>query len=157
MLNKRLENYFYEASKHKELIKEALEVLTPLTPIKEYEALSSLEKFALNAFIFRFSKLQDLIGSKVFRNYLDYSGYDISDKNFFDILKEIEKEGIIDIDSWDEFRQLRNQIAHEYPNEVEEMLDSINLFIKKSYVLLDVSEILEKKYSAIKRERERDN
>ena len=154
---KRLVSYFIEAQKHIALISESLDVLKPKIPIGTYETLSQLERFALNALIFRFSKLQDLIGVKVFRTYLDYSGFETAEKSFFDILKEIEKEGIVDIDSWGELRELRNKIAHEYPEEIDEMVESINLFIEKSGELVVISDRLEEKFNEIKKERNRDN
>ena len=154
MLTKRLNNYFNEAQKHIDLIDESLEVLEPKIPIENYESLNQLERFALNALIFRFSKLQDLIGVKIFRNYLDFSGFDVVEKSFFDILREIEKEGIVNIDSWNELRELRNRIAHEYPEEIDEMVESINLFIKKSGSLVEISKKLEQKYHEIKRKRD---
>ncbi len=157
MLKKRLTNYFKEAKKHIELIEESLKVLEPKIPIDSYETLNQLERFALNALIFRFSKLQDLIGVKIFRNYLDFSGFDISEKSFFEILREIEKEGIIDIDSWNELRKLRNMIAHEYPQEFDDVVESINLFIRKSDLLIDISNKLEQKYNEIKQQRDKHN
>ena len=154
---KRLVDYFDEAQKHIALISESLEVLEPKIPIDEYEALNQLERFALNALIFRFSKLQDLIGVKIFRTYLDFSGFETAEKSFFDLLREIEKEGIVDIDSWSELRELRNKIAHEYPEEIDEMVESINLFIAKSGELVVISNRLEKKFNEIKKARSRDN
>jgi len=151
MTGKRLQTYFEEALKHIELIEESLDVLK--LPIKNYEALTQLQRFALNALIFRFSKLQDLIGSKIFRNYLDFSGFNLADKTFFDILKEIEKENIVDIDSWDELRELRNKIAHDYPQEIDEMIQSINLFIQKSSELISISKKLEQKFHEIEKAR----
>ena len=85
---------------------------------------------------------------------MEFGGYDTTEKNFFDILKEIEKEGIIDIDSWDELRKFRNQIAHEYPEEEDEVIESINLFTKKSEKLISMAKKLEKKYLEIERRRE---
>ncbi len=154
LIEKRLTSYFKEVAKHKELIVESLEVLNPKIPIESYESLNQLERFALNALIFRFSKLQDLIGVKIFRNYLDYSGFDIVEKSFFDILKEIEKEGIVDIDTWSDLRELRNKIAHEYPEDIDETIQSINLFIQKSGLLLEIANRLEQKFGQIKRARD---
>ncbi len=105
MMYERLVTYFAEAKKHIDLIEESLSVLK--YPIQSYDNLTQLQKFALNALIFRFSKLQDLIGSKIFRNYLNFSGFNLNEKTFFDILREIEKESIVDIDTWDELRELR--------------------------------------------------
>ena len=155
MLSERLHRYFEETERHILLIDDAREVLRPLYPLKEYENLQTLEKFALNTLIFRFSKLQDLIGSKIFRNYLEFSGYDTAQKSFFDLLKELEKEGITDIDTWDTLRKLRNQIAHEYPEDTQETLESINLFIEKSTVLIQITEKLKEHFYEIERQRNR--
>jgi len=154
MTQKRLNLYFQEAQKHIDLIEESLDVLKDALPIKNYEELTQLQRFALNVLIFRFSKLQDLIGAKIFRNYLEYSGYNTTEKSFFDILKEIEKESIVDIDTWDELRELRNKIAHEYPEEVDEMLESVNLFIQKASILINISKKLEQNFYAIKKQRD---
>ena len=153
----RLTKYFQETKAHIELINEALAILKDRLPIKNYKELESLEKFALNVLIFRFSKLQDLLGSKIFRAYLEFSGFDTRDKSFFDILKEIEKEGIVDIDSWDELRKFWNQIAHEYPLEEDVVIESINLFVQKSKELIAISQKLEEKYLEIKRQRDSNN
>ncbi len=153
MIQKRLDNYFKQADKHIELIKEALEVLSLKIPIESYKNLNQLEKFALNSLIFRFSKLQDLIGVKIFRSYLEYNEFNTVEATFFDILKEIEKEGIVDIDTWQHLREIRNKIAHDYPDEEDEINDSINIFLEKSGVLLDISKNLKEKYIEIKRKR----
>jgi len=153
MTKQRLELYFTEATKHINLIEESLDVLQQALPLQDYDALNQLQRFALNALIFRFSKLQDLIGAKIFRNYLEYTGYNTVDKSFFDILKEIEKENIVDIDTWDELRELRNKIAHEYPQELDEMLESINLFIEKASSLIQIAIKLEQKFNEIKKQR----
>jgi len=157
MYEKRLNSYFIETKKHIELIEESLEVLEKKVPIKEYNSLNQLERFALNALIFRFSKLQDLIGAKIFRNYLEYSGFNTTDKSFFDILKEIEKEGIVDIDSWNELRVLRNKIAHDYPEDADEVIESINLFIKRVDISISIAERLEKKFNEIRKKRDSNN
>ena len=153
MIEQRLELYFTEATKHIDLIDESLDVLQQILPLQDYEALNQLQRFALNALIFRFSKLQDLIGAKIFRNYLEYTGYNTADKSFFDILKEIEKESVVDIDTWDELRELRNKIAHEYPQELDEMLENINLFIQRASSLIKVAKKLEQKFYETKKQR----
>ena len=152
LMNNRLKRYFYEAMKHKVHIIEAKEEIK--LPIKSYSDLPKLEKFAINTLIFRFSKLQDLIGAKIFRSYLEYLELPTSEFSFFDILKEIEKEGIIDIDSWSELREIRNDIAHDYPEEFDEMLEKINLLIDKSSELLEILRRLEVKYNETKQQRD---
>ena len=148
MIEKRLELYFSEARKHVELIKDAVDAID--LPILNYDNLPNIEKFAINALIFRFSKLQDLIGSKIFRAFLEFNKFDTRDKSFLELLKEIEKEGIVDIDTWDEFRKLRNTIAHEYPGEEDEAIEAIELLIKKMPLLLEINYKLEKRYNEIR-------
>jgi len=149
MIEKRLGLYFLEAKKHIELIEDAKEVIT--LPISNYDNLQNIEKFAINALIFRFSKLQDLIGSKIFRAFLEFNKYDTQDKSFLELLKEIEKEGIVDIDTWDEFRKVRNTIAHEYPGEEEEALEAIALLIKRSSALIAIALKLMERYDEIRK------
>ena len=151
MTKTKLKTYFTEANKHMKLIEDSLKELH--SPVTNYDSLSKLQKFALNALIFRFSKLQDLLGSKIFRNYLEYCGYTTQGVSFFDILKEIEKEEIVDIDTWLELRELRNKIAHDYPEELDEMLEGINLFIEKSSELVAITKKLEQNFYEIERKR----
>ena len=147
MQKERLQKYFIEAKRHIEVINDAIDELD--YPIKSYESLSKIQKFAVNSLIFRFSKLQDLVGTKIFRTYLEYNRFDTVNKSFLELLKEIEKEGIVDIDTWDEFRKLRNIIAHDYPDSDEEQIEAINLFIKKSDILINIVNKLEARYDKI--------
>lgn len=114
-----------------------LKNIYPLTQEK-FQNLSSTELDTLDTLAFRFAKLQDLIGSKIFREYLSKVGFITEDKTYWDILKEIEKEDIIDIDLWSEFRKIRNLLAHDYPDEIEEKIEAINYLIEKTPSLIDV-------------------
>ena len=39
-----------------------------------------------------------------------------------EVLTLIEKEGIVSLDRWIEFRNIRNELEHDYPDELEEAL-----------------------------------
>ena len=65
--------------------------------------------------IYRFAKLQDYIGSTLFKSLLLYQGENI-DKPFLDILNNLEKIHIVNVDDWFELRELRNSISHDYNN-----------------------------------------
>ena len=151
MIN-RVKKYLYEADRHIEHIVEAKDELT--LPIESYEKLSKLEKFALNTLIFRFSKLQDLLGVKIFREFLEFSGLSMEDLSFFDILKLIEKEKICDIDNWNELRKIRNDIAHNYPEEFDEMIERINLFVQKSDELVEIAIDIRRRFDEINSKRD---
>ena len=75
--------------------------------------------------IYRFSKLQDTIGAKLFKGLLLYQGENI-DKPFLDILNQLEKIDIVNVDEWFELRDLRNEIAHDYENSDYLAIDILN-------------------------------
>ena len=75
--------------------------------------------------IYRFSKLQDCMGAKLFKSILLYQGENI-DKPFLDILNNLEKMDIIDVDDWFELRDLRNEIAHDYDDNNNQAINILN-------------------------------
>ena len=83
----------------------------------------------VNSFLFNFSKLQDKIGAKLFRKVL-YELKEIDNINMpmIDVLHTLEKLDILDdANKWDELREIRNSIAHEYPFDTNERVDNIKL------------------------------
>ena len=79
--------------------------------------------------IYRFSKLQDCMGAKLFKSVLLYEGENVN-KPFLDILNRLESMDIIDIDEWFEIRDLRNEIAHDYDTNDETALSVLNTIYK---------------------------
>jgi len=143
----RLEFYLKEANLHIERLEDVLKRLDKFYPLNldKFDKFTSSQKDMLDTLAFRFSKLQDLIGNKIFREYLNYIGFITEDKTFLEILKEMEREKIIDIDTWSEFRKVRNTIAHDYPDEIEEKLEAINYLIEKTPILIEVVRKIESK------------
>lgn len=137
----------YEAKIHIDRLENVLSRLKTIYPLDtlKFRNLSVEELDMLDTLAFRFSKLQDLIGSRIFREYLKEMNYVVEGITFVDILKEIEREGIIDIDTWSEFRKVRNYIAHDYPDELEEKVEAINYLIENTKVLIDVVRKIEGK------------
>ncbi len=118
--------------KHIERMEAAQRALSRLYPLdqKKLESLSPGDMDKLDVLAFRFAKLQDLLGSKIFREYLAILEFPIEGKNFFALLKELDKEKIVDIDIWSEFRAVRNSISHDYPYDNSEKIDAINYLIE---------------------------
>ena len=145
MKTKRLNLHLNEAEIHIERLKDVLNRLKKIYPLtlERFKNLTPEEKDMLDTLAFRFSKLQDLIGSKIFREYLQEVGFIVEDKAFLELLKEIEKEGIVDIDSWSEFRKVRNILAHDYSDDLEEKAEAINYLIEKPPNLIGVIEKIE--------------
>lgn len=118
MKNLRIKSYLDEAQIHIDRLRKVLKTL-PYPFKEEYLNDDFLDK--LDILAFRFTKLQSLVGEKLFREYLSLF-YDIEGKSFLEMLKLLEKEGITDIDSWSELRKIRNFISHDYPIIDEEKI-----------------------------------
>ncbi len=102
----------------------------------------------VNSFLFNFSKLQDKIGTKLFKQVLyELREIDNTSIPMIDILNSLEKLGIIDKVQWDSLRNIRNLLAHEYPFSVDERVENIKLTLD-SYKLL--TNIYKKLQNAIK-------
>ena len=80
----------------------------------------------IDQLIFRFSKLQDTLGESIFPSILILGEEDVKRKTFIDILNRLEELEIIDKNTWLELREVRNEIAHEYSFNTEEVVGSIS-------------------------------
>ena len=112
----------------------------PLSMEKFKSILERVEYLAYSdQIIYRFSKLQDCMGAKLFKSVLLYEGENIN-KPFLDILNQLEAIDIINVDEWFEIRDLRNEIAHDYEDN-----DGIAVHILNSIYKLkaDLKEILD--------------
>jgi len=117
----RLETAFYELEKKYgfPLTSEDFETL-----MKDVQHLAYSDQT-----IYRFSKLQDCMGAKLFKSVLLYQGENVN-KPFLDILNRLESMDIIDVDEWFEIRDLRNEIAHDYDTNDKTALNVLNAIYK---------------------------
>lgn len=124
---------------HEERLSNALERLKNILPINE-EKLAKLSKdeYAyLDVMSVRYAKLQDLIGSRIFSLLLEAMAEPVTNSRFLDILTHLEKIGILEsIDFWIDLRNVRNFIAHEYPEEPKLLVQNINNLYECSLKLL---------------------
>jgi len=94
----------------------------------------------VNSFLFTFSRLQDKIGAKLFKKML-YELKEIDDiaTPMIDVLNLLEKLQIIKSKSdWDELRELRNTLAHEYPFALQERVENIALALDGYKLLKEI-------------------
>jgi hypothetical protein len=148
MLTKRLDNYFNEAQKHSAKINGAMEVLKTVMPLETYGELSELHQDKLDILVFRFSKLQDLLGDKIFRTILEYSGFN-TQRPFIELLSELERENLLELNHWIELREARNKIAHDYPDDEVHIVESINFIYTHVTYLMELVETFNRYYDAI--------
>jgi hypothetical protein len=99
----------------------------PLTETT-YQQISPIELALFDQLIYRFSKLQDSMGARLFKQLLEVLEEDISGLPFIDILYKMEKLNLLDDAMvWIGLRQIRKTISHEYPFLKEVQIEELNL------------------------------
>jgi len=93
----------------------SIEKYFPLTE-NIFSQISPIELALFDQLIYRFSKLQDSMGARLFKQLLELLEEDISGLPFLDILYKMEKLNMIgSAKDWITLRQTRNTVSHEYP------------------------------------------
>ncbi len=100
----------YECDRHVEKINSSKKHLSSIMPlsIEKYPKLSDIEISFIDQLIFRFSKLQDTLGEKIFPSILILSQENVKRKTFIDILNRLEELEVVDKDKWLRLREIRN-------------------------------------------------
>ncbi len=130
----------FECDKHAqkiEIAKKHISAFIPLT-VNSYQALSEIDTSFIDQLIYRFSKLQDTLGEKIFPSILTLAHEDVKKKTCIDILNRLEELEVVNKNEWLKLREMRNEIAHEYSFNTEEVVDSIAIIYKISEQLLDI-------------------
>lgn len=109
---------------------------------ESYSKLMQEDYSFFDQLIFRFSKLQDAMGEKLFPAVLENLGEETKGKPFIDLLNKMEELTLLDnSNNWLLLRETRNVVIHEYPFITEEVIDGLNL-LNEHYFLINA--ILEK-------------
>ena len=123
-------NMYIEACNvHAEHMSHAQSVLRQIIPLnaQTLEDLTNVQVAYLDQLIYRFTKLQDTIGRKIFPIMLGLMGEDVADSSFIDKLNTLEKIGALKTKQfWQDLRETRNLISHEYPEEEEMLVEAVN-------------------------------
>jgi len=84
-------------------------------------------------------KLQDCIGLRIFPALLDILQEDYKTRPFLDIINRLEQLGVIESAYlWQELRQTRNNLAHEYPDNTKENVLILNELYEKTGDLISI-------------------
>jgi len=79
----------------------------------------------IDAFVARFGRLQDTVGDKLLPQYLNALGEATGPA--IDNLNRAEKFGLIhSAELWITLRELRNQMVHEYMEDIEQLANALN-------------------------------
>jgi len=128
---------------HRKRIEWALSKIHPSLPMTAdaYSTLDDLQVEHWDQLVWRFTKLQDLLGDKVFRTWLGMLQEPVVSSPFIDQLSRLEQLGILDhAEDWQELRQARNSSAHEYADSDQEgaaILNGIVDLVEKLLAILD--------------------
>ena len=77
----------------------------------------------IDSFIFNFIKIQDIMGDKLFKESLHILKEYKNNMSFIDVINKLEKlEFIEDANNWKDYRDLRNDLTHEYPDNYEDVI-----------------------------------
>jgi hypothetical protein len=139
-IEKTFKEKLYECDKHVEKItvsKNHLHAFMPLS-VETYLKLNDVDISFIDQLIFRFSKLQDSMGEKIFPAILVLAKEEVKKKTFIDILNRLEELEILDKAEWLKLREIRNDIAHEYSFNKDEVVDSIIAIYNASDDLMSI-------------------
>lgn len=131
------EKVIKECEKHLQTLhyaKSELKNLFPLTG-RSYQNLSQEDIQAIDQFIYRFSKLQDTIGEKLIKIVFSLYEENIEKFTFIDILNRLEKAEILTTKEWQELRDIRNELSHNYEDEPLESSIVLNKVYEKEETL----------------------
>ena len=133
----KLDKHYSAFSEYHQLIESLLSEENILT-VEKFNFIEAKDRALFDAYIKRFASIQDFLGAKIFPLLIEISG--IGSVKMTEVLYQMEREGVIDsIDNWIELREIRNELEHDYPDELEEALRDLKFCIDgfsllKSYV-----------------------
>ena len=144
----RLRTYLGECSLHARRLAMARERVAALLPIDEqgYESLDFDAIEHIDWLFYRFIKLQDALGRKLFPQLLIVADDDEewASRPMIDILNRLEKYGYLpDTWEWRELRYVRNLITHEYETVPKRAVEGIVSVYEKSAYLIDLLKNIE--------------
>ncbi|NBQ18045.1 hypothetical protein EBU24_07055 [bacterium] len=104
--------------------------LFPLT-VETIKNLQDVDIAWLDSATGRFSKLQDLISAKIFPLLIKILGQEIPLQTFIDKLNKLEKLDFLpSADDWSDMRDIRNLLAHDYPETEDEIAKELTKIFK---------------------------
>ena len=123
----KLTAHYTALTEYKKLIDDILQKEDILT-VRKFNFIPPSQRAIFDAYLKRFASIQDFLGAKIFPALLQLNG--IYTSKMSEIIYYIEKEEIIDsLEQWIELREIRNELEHDYPEELAEALNDLKYCI----------------------------
>ncbi len=133
-------------AKYEELIAKEDAIMLDFYAGKPKTEDSSIEYF--DQFLYRYAKLQDKIGSSIIKNLANLLEYNSQTMTFIDYLNIAEKHSVIEsVVGWEELRGIRNSISHEYNDNTEFQVETLNKIYKSYESLVSMFESIQSKFN----------
>jgi hypothetical protein len=124
----KLVEVIHECNRHLIVLNRQCKVLNSIMPltVNSFESLSLEAETALDVFLFRFTKLQDVMGAKLFPTLLESFIEEIKEMTFIDRINRLDELGLVSLNEWKPIRDKRNDVAHEYPSTPQITVNALN-------------------------------
>lgn len=138
-----INNSIAECDIHTKRINSSLADIKHILPItiEIYEKLNSDDIKSIDQLIYRYTKLQDKIGSSLIKNMCIFLEGDDDRRTFIDCLNILEKHYILkDTNDWEKLRNIRNRLTHEYSLDIDrqvEMINDLSITLKELFKIFD--------------------
>jgi predicted nucleotidyltransferase len=134
----RIQKVLSECDKHLQRLNDAYQDMQAfmLLSAESYQQLTKDQVQAIDQYLYRFTKLPDAMGGKLFKRVLSLYEENADRLSVIDMLNKLEKLQILpSAEDWRLLRQLRNALAHEYEDDPEKAAALINaLYAKKQRI-----------------------
>jgi len=143
----RLKQAQLECQRHTQRLLYLQEKMANLFPldVEKYNYLDEEQIGIIDQVLFRFGKLQDTMGQRIFPAILQVMLEWQDDESFLDRLNRLERLQIIpSAKNWNTFRELRNLLTHEYPEQPERNIVTLNVLWQRLPELLKMWAMIDK-------------
>jgi len=129
-------------------LEQAVDHLQRLFPLQEAcfdsTSVSAADLLAIDGFRARFSDMQDMLGRTMFKTVaqLDEDETPGGSMTTRERIVLMEKRGLIDGRQWQDIREVRNNFAHDYPDEPAEKAANLNAAWRYAPVLLTITQLI---------------
>lgn len=100
----------------------------------------------LDQFAYRYTRLQDDMGARLFPAALRALGEDVASMPVIDRLNRLEQLGWLpSAEEWADLRRIRNEFTHEYPEALDERRERLELAISSARRLEQILGVVERR------------